>query len=161
MRVSVLLATFVLLLAAPVGAEPFPRPASLEPQVGFWRAVFGVYSRYQVVLHDTVDLDKIYSVLDFRDSSDLGPIALEQLVRDETDAEFARLRGIFRKLDDAGPSPTGLTADEQRIFDLFRSDPSRTKFRDAADEKRLRSQRGLREKFAEGVRIAHRYLPEM
>lgn len=161
MRVSVLLATFFLLFAAPSGADTFPRPASLESQVGFWRAVFGVYSRYQVVLHDTVDLDKIYSVLDFRSSGDLGPIALEQLVHDETDAELARLRRLFRKLDDAGPSPTGLSADEQRIFDLFKNDPSRTKFRDAADEKRLRSQRGLREKFAEGVRIAHRYLPEM
>jgi membrane-bound lytic murein transglycosylase D len=161
MRFSGALATFILLLAAPAGAETFPRPASLEPQVRFWRDVFGSYSRYQVVLHDMVDLDKVYTVLDFSSSSDLGPIALDRLIRDETDAELARLRGIFRKLDDAGPSPTGLTADEQRIFDLYRGDPSRTKFRDAGDEKHLRSQRGLREKFAQGLRIAHRYLPEM
>ena len=134
---------------------------SLESQVGFWRAIFGDYSRYQVVLHDTVDLDKVYAVLDFRSSGDLSPMALEELMRDETQAELARLRRVFNKLDEAGPSPTDLTADEQRIFDLFKRDPSRTKFRDAADEKRLRSQRGLREKFADGVRIAHRYLPEM
>jgi membrane-bound lytic murein transglycosylase D len=161
MRVSVLLATFVLLLTAPLGAETFPRPASLEPQIRFWRDVFGAYSRYQVVVHDTVDLDKVYSVLDFRSSADLSPIARETLIREETDAEVARLRGIFRKLDDAGPKPTGLSADEQRIFDLFRGDPSSTKFRDAADEKRLRTQRGLYEKFSGGLRIAHRYLPEM
>ena len=161
MRFSGALATFILLLAAPAGAETFPRPGSLEPQIRFWRDVFGSYSRYQVVLHDTVDLDKIYAVLDFRSSGDLGPIALDQLIRDETDAEMAHLRRIFRKLDDAGPNPTGLDADEQRIFDLYRADTSRTKFRDAADDKRLRSQRGLREKFANGLRIAHRYLPEM
>jgi len=161
MRFSVLLATFFLLFAAPARADTFPRPESLEPQIRFWRAIFGVYSRHQVVLHDTVDLDKIYSVLDFRSSEDLGPIALEQLVRDETTAELARLRAIFRKLDDAGPKPEGLTADEQRIFDLFRGDTNRFKFREAADEKRLRSQKGLREKFANGIRIAHRYLPEM
>ena len=161
MRFAVLLATFFLLFAAPCRADTFARPASLEPQVRFWRAIFGVYSRHQVVLHDTVDLDKIYSVLDFRSSVDLSPIALEQLVREETTAELARLRAIFRKLDDAGPKPEGLSADEQRIFDLFRGDSNRFKFRDAADEKRLRSQKGLREKFANGIRIAHRYLPEM
>ena len=161
MRFSGVLATFILLLAAPAGADTFPRPASLEPQVRFWRDVFGSYSRYQVVLHDTVDLDKVYGVLDFRSSGDLGPIALDQLIREQTDAELARLRRIFRKLDDAGPNPTDLSEDEQRIFGLFRADTSPTKFRDAADEKRLRSQRGLREKFAEGLRIAHRYLPEM
>ena len=161
MRIAVLLAACCLVVAAPSGAETFPRPASLESQVGFWRAIFGVYSRYQVVLHDTVDLDKVYAVLDFRSSGDLGPIALEGLVHDETQAELARVRRVFHKLDEAGSSPTDLTADEQRIFDLFKGDPSRTKFRDAADEKRLRSQRGLREKFADGVRIAHRYLPEM
>jgi len=161
MRASGLLATFILLLAAPASADTFPRPASLEPQIRFWRDVFGAYSRYQVVVHDTVDLDKVYSVLDFRSSEDLGPIARETLIREETDSELARLRAIFRKLDDAGPKPTGLSADEQRIFDLFRGDSSSTKFRDAADDKRLRTQRGLWEKFANGLRIAHRYLPEM
>jgi membrane-bound lytic murein transglycosylase D len=161
MRFSVLIATFFLVVAAPAGAETFARPAALEPQVRFWRDVFGSYSRYQVVVHDTVDLDKIYSVLDFRSSDDLGPIALDQLIREETDNELARLRRILRRLDEAGPKPTDLSAEEQRVFDLFRSDTSRTKFRDAADDKRLRSQRGLREKFAEGLRIAHRYLPEM
>jgi len=160
--VSVLLAIFFfLLIVTPARADTFPRPASLESQVRFWRAIFADYSRHQVVLHDTVDLDKIYSVLDFRSSADLSPFALEELIRDETRAELARLRALFERLHDAGPKPTGLTADEQRIFDLFRNDTGRAKFRDAADAKRLRSQRGLREKFAEGIRIAHRYLPEM
>ncbi len=162
MRFSGALATFFLLFAAQARADTFSRPVSLESQIRFWRDVFGAYSRHQVVLHDTADLDKIYSVLDFRSSAeDLGPIALEQLVREESDAELARLRRIFRKLDEAGPEPAGLTAEEQRIFDLYRDEPGRSKFRDAADEKRLRSQRGLREKFVEGLRVAHRYLPEM
>lgn len=161
MRVSGRLATFILLLAAaPVSAEHFPRPAYLESQVRFWRDVFGSWSRYQVVLHDTWDLNKVYSVLDFRtQAAELGPIALQQLIRDETDAETARLRTIFLTLDQAGPKPTGLDAAEQRIFDLYRDDPSPTRFRDAAE--RLRSQRGLREKFAHGLRIAHGYWPEM
>jgi membrane-bound lytic murein transglycosylase D len=161
MRFAVLLATFILLLTAPASADTFPRPVSLEPQIRFWRDVFGSYSRYQVVVHDTVDLDKVYSVLDFRSSEDLGPLARETLIREETDSEVARLRAIFRRLDDAGPKPTGLSADEQRIFDMFRGDSGSSKFREAADDKRLRTQRGLYEKFANGLRIAHRYLPDM
>ena len=62
-----LLATFFLLLVVtPTRADTFPRPASLEPNVRFWRSVFADYSRLQVVVHDTWDLDKVYSVLDFR-----------------------------------------------------------------------------------------------
>jgi membrane-bound lytic murein transglycosylase D len=161
MRVSGRLATFILLLAAaPVAAEHFPRPASLEPHIRFWRDVFGSWSRHQVVLHDTWDLDKVYSVLDFRPhAAQLGPIALQQLIRDETDAEIARLRASLWALDQAGPSPSGLGEAEQRLFEMYRADPSPTKFRDAID--RIRSQRGLREKFAQGLQIAHGYLPEM
>jgi membrane-bound lytic murein transglycosylase D len=158
-----LLANFFLLflLVTPARADNFPRPASLEPNITFWRSVFADYSRLQVVVHDTWYLDKVYSVLDFRSYDYLGPIALDQMVKDGTAAEVARIRAIFAKLDEAGPKPTGLTPDEQRIFDMYRDDPTPTRFRDAADPKRLRTQRGLREKFAEGIRIAHRYLPEM
>jgi membrane-bound lytic murein transglycosylase D len=159
--VPLVLAIFFPLIVTPARADTFPRPASLEPQIRFWRSVFADYSRLQVVLHDTVDLDKVYSVLDFRPYADLGPIALETYMRDATATEMARLRAIFRRLDEAGPKPTGLAADEQALFDLFRADTGRHRFRDAADPKRLRSQRGLREKFAQGLRIAHRYLPEM
>ena len=152
--VPVLLATFISLMVTPARADTFPRPASLEPQIRFWRSVFADYSRLQVVVHDTVDLDKVYSVLDFRASSHLGPIALDSYMRDATSYELARLRDLFERLHQAGPKPTGLTADEQRIFDMYRDDRGSAKFREAADPKRLRTQRGLREKFAQGLRIA-------
>src|SRR5678816_491639 len=132
-----LLATFFLLFlfVTPTRADTFPRPASLEPNITFWRSVFADYSRLQVVVHDTWYLDKVYSVLDFRSYDYLGPIALDQLIKDDTAAEVARLRAIFAKLDEAGPKPTGLTPDEQRIFDMYRDDPTPTRFRDAADPK--------------------------
>src|SRR5207302_759238 len=40
-------------------------------------------------------------------------------------------------------------------------DPSPDRFLVAADDKHLRAQRGLRERFAEGIRVSRRYLPEM
>jgi membrane-bound lytic murein transglycosylase D len=152
---------FVLPLRAGAGRD-FPRPAAMESQVRFWRAIFTDYSRYQVVLHDAADLDKIYAVLDFRaHGQELDPPALERLMREETDAGLARLRALFGRLHEAGPNPAGLSDDEQRLFALFRGDSSPDRFLAAADGKRLRSQRGLRERFAAGIRASRRYLPEM
>jgi membrane-bound lytic murein transglycosylase D len=160
-----------LLFASAAGAagaetlprDDFPRPPSLESQIRFWRAIFTEYSKHQIVLHDTVDLDKIYKVLDFRAEADGGmsPALLERLEREETDAELARLRTILRRLQAAGDNPEGLSAEERRVWMLFRDDPAPDRFLAAAAEDRLRSQRGLRERFAAGLRTGRQLFPEM
>jgi membrane-bound lytic murein transglycosylase D len=141
----------------------FPRPEALEPQIRFWKAVFTEYSTNQVVLHDALHLDKVYKVLDFRPQLADGMSAgeVDRLRAIETDVEMARLRATLLRLDAAGPQPQDLTAEEQQVWDLFRDDASAGRFRAAAEEKRLRSQRGLRERFADAVRISRGYLPEM
>jgi membrane-bound lytic murein transglycosylase D len=144
-------------------ARLFPRPLELEPQVAFWRAIFTQYSKHQVLLHDAVHLDKVYKVLDFRmhveDGMDGGELA--SLERIETDLELDRVRATLLRLHALGPHPEGLMAEERRIYDLFADDPAPDRFLLAADDKRLHSQRGLRERFADGIRISRRYLPEM
>jgi membrane-bound lytic murein transglycosylase D len=159
------LATLLALLPAAgmAGTDSFPRPAELEPQIRFWRAIFTVYSRNQVVVHDALDLDKVYAVLDFRPYVDQGMSEgeVDRLRRVETDDAVERLGATLRRLHTLGSNPEGLTAEERRIYDLYRDDPSPTRFLDAAGDKRLHTQRGLREKFGEALRISHRYLPEM
>jgi len=118
----------------PAHADAFPCPAGLEPQVRFWRGIFAETSIHQVVLHDALHLDKVYKVLDFRPELEDGV----------SPAEVDRL-----------------TAEERAIHDLFADDPAPDRFLAAADEKRLRGQRGLRERFGEGLRVSRRYLPEM
>jgi membrane-bound lytic murein transglycosylase D len=161
---SVVVAVLLSLLApvADAATTAFPRPPEIEHQIAFWRRVFAEYSKYQVVVHDTVDLDKVYSVLDFRDlvANGTSLIEVERLQKDETDLEMERIRGLLRRLQD-GASNEQLTVEERRIRDLFKNDSSPTKFIDATDDKRLRSQRGIREKFEEGYRHARRYFPEM
>ncbi len=157
---SAILAAIILHLAPAAGAEPFPRPASLEPQVRFWRNTFGVYSRSQAVVHDTADLDKIYSVVDVSaNAGGLSPGELDDYMRYVSEIEVTRVRGILRRLHQAGANPKDLSAEEQGIFDLFKGDRSPDKFLDAVE--RVRSQRGLREKFAYGIQVAHGYFPEM
>ncbi len=144
-------------------AHLFPRPATLEPQVRFWRGIFAEYSTHQVVLHDALHLDKVYKVLDFRSylADGMSPGQVERMQRIDTDLELERIRATLLRLHALGPEPQGLTAAEQEIHQLFRDDPAPGRFLAAADSKRLRSQRGLRERFAEGVQVSRRYLPEM
>ena len=144
-------------------AALFPRPADMESQIRFWQSIFTQYSKHQVVLHDAVRLDKVYKVLDFRPHVDDGmtDAELAGLERIETGLELDRLRATFLRLHGVGPHPESLSAEERAIYDLLADDPSPDRFLVAADEKRLHSQRGLRERFADGVRVSRRYLPEM
>jgi membrane-bound lytic murein transglycosylase D len=158
------------LITIPIGAARaddeavrFPRPAAIEPQVRFWRAIFTEYSTHQVVLHDALRLDKVYGVLDFRRFLDDGMSegAVERLQRIETDLELERIRATLLRLHGLGSQPESLTPEEQKIWGLFADDSSPDRFLAAADEKRLRSQRGLKERFGDGIRVSRRYLPEM
>ena len=144
-------------------ARLFPRPAQLEPQISFWRAIFTQYSAHQVVLHDALDLDKVYKVLDFRSRLDngLSDGEIARIERFETDLELDRLRATLLRLSALGPHPESLTAEERAVYDVWAGDPAPDAFLAAADDKRLHSQRGLRERFAEGIRASRRYFPEM
>jgi membrane-bound lytic murein transglycosylase D len=134
----------------------------MEHQIRFWRSVFADYSKYQVVVHDTIDLDRIYSVVDFTDLAAQGvdPIELDRAMKEETEIEVARLRSLFRRIAE-GVSRDELLDDERRVYDLFASDRDPDRFLVAGDEKRLRTQRGIRERFEDGYRRARRFFPEM
>src|SRR5262249_29394253 len=163
--IRVLLQLIVLTLAANARAsgDAFPRPATLEPQVRFWRSVFGDYSKHQIVVHDTEDLDKIYRVLDFRPYADgeMNDVQLERLERAAMDDAIEEVRSTLLRLATMGPAIDGLTPEERGIRSLFGPDPSPEAFLEAADEKRIRCQRGLRERFGEGLHTAGRYFPAM
>jgi membrane-bound lytic murein transglycosylase D len=149
-------------LAAAPDPQEFPRPAALEPQIRFWRAIFTEHSTHQVVLHDAFYLDKVYKVLDFRrEAAGMDPVELERLKREVTDLEMERLRRTLLRLHSLGPDPQGLDSEEAAVYALWADDRSPTRFLDAAGDKRLHSQRGLRERFAEGLRESRRWFPEM
>lgn len=167
-RVTIVAAIVVSLalgsaVRARAGAADFPAPASLKTAVNFWKNVFGRYSEHQILIHDTEHLGRVYSVLDYRDlaSSGEGAISLEQTERAGMADEKDRVRSLLIGLDARQGNDGGLTDEERRLWDLFANDANPRKFADAAEATRIRAQRGLRERFAEGVRISRRYLPEM
>ena len=159
-----LLAIAVLASAAPVAAsKDFPEPAALRTQVKFWKKIFADYSKHQIVVHDTENLARVYSVLDFRARAAAGEseLVLDILKKQAIDKERERIRGVLLRLDARQGNTGGLDDEERKVWDLFGNDKNPRRFAEAADPARIRTQRGLRERFSEGVRISRRYLGEM
>src|SRR4029077_21061550 len=93
MRSAILLA-FTIFLTLPqtsgaAGTYAFPRPADMERQIRFWRNTFTQYSQDQIVVHDTADLDRVYTVLDFRSYATAGMTEpeIEPYKKDSAEAE--------------------------------------------------------------------------
>src|SRR5690349_2642821 len=162
-----ILALLVLLSAlapaAVFASAEFPEPVALRTQVKFWQKIFGVYSKYQIVFHDPENLARVYSVLDFRDRAAAGDseLVLDVVERDAIVKERERIRSVLLRLDARQGNTGGLDDEERKVWDLFGSDKDPRRFALAADPDRIRIQRGLRERFSEGVRISRRYLAEM
>lgn len=157
-----LLATLVIGVARAAAAD-FAPPPTLKPQIDFWISIFATYGKRQIVIHDTERLDRIYSVIDFSDldREGLTDTRIELAMQAEEDAEKTRIRSLLRRLDQVDPRTDSLTQEEERIMALFANDRSPGKFSAAAAEDRVRGQRGLRERFAHGVQVAHAYFPSM
>lgn len=137
----------------------FPEPAALLARVAFWEKIFTRFSEYQVVIHDAGQPERIFSVLDFRPKrEEMSEAALERLIASRVSAEKELLSERLRRI--ARGSALGREArEEKRLRSLFPLGTSRASFEAAAS--RIRAQRGLREKFAAGLRRAKTYLPRM
>jgi membrane-bound lytic murein transglycosylase D len=142
----------------------FPVPAELQPQVEFWKKIFATYSTRQVVIHDALYLGRVYEVLDFQPWSDSGlsDAEIAAYSQDKVRSEKEHIRAILLRLHQGGGTdPRNLSPEERKIWALFADVNNPSKFLEAAADDRIRSQAGLRERFAAGVEVSRRYLPEM
>ncbi|MBP1689147.1 MAG: LysM peptidoglycan-binding protein [Deltaproteobacteria bacterium] len=143
--------------------SPVPVLPGLEPQVEFWKQVFATYTTRQVVIHDALHLDRIYEVLDFEPLTDgvLSDAEIAAYAQDKVRSEKERLRTILLELHQRASNPGELSPEEAKIWALFPDVDNPSRFLDAAADDRIRSQTGLRERFAAGVEVARGHLPEM
>jgi len=143
-------------------ADDFPRPKVLEPAIAFWRDVFATYSEHQVVVHDDWYLGKVYEVLDFRSWVSEGePLTISQVNERKRQVDEAkdRVRAILLRIDANGGTADGLGPAERKVHAMFSDLSGDDKFRSAAE--RVRTQSGLRERFALGIARQRGYLPRM
>jgi membrane-bound lytic murein transglycosylase D len=126
--------------AALADTDHFARPAELEPDIAFWRRIYTEVTTEGGVLHDPENLSIVYEVIKF--PSDLGPKQRSKRI-DEAKKRYARI------LEKLASGATDLTAEEQRVHDLWPAGTRRSRFEQAAEE--VRFQLGQADRFREGV----------
>lgn len=136
-----------LVLLACIGSVPalaskaLPRPAGLEPDIGFWRLVFTDVSSTQVVVHDNRYLGIVY------EKFDIPAGATDSTRRRMMDAATAKYEGILKRL--ATGQRSGLASEEARVLALWSGRASNDSLRAAAG--RVRTQQGLADRFQQGL----------
>jgi len=134
-------------------AEAFPRPAALDPAVAFWKDVFTRWDENQVVFFDEMDLSRVYEVRRLPASTG----------RRETEREREHLRAAWKEslVDDLhrlGRSDVDydhLAGRRARLYRLLGESRDPETYLTAAEN--LRSQRGIRRSFLDGVARSARY----
>lgn len=130
----------------------FPIPPEIKPNVDFWRQVYGVWSRGQVAIHDDEHMDVIYEVVKLPAPIQAGFTPLQKnLVDSRVAYHRAKMRGVEERLLTNQP----LSRDDKELLAKFEKSGGKGAIYGAED--RIRTQRGLRERFRRGVEISGRY----
>lgn len=134
------------------GSQTFPVPAEIQPNVDFWRHVYGIWERGDVAIHDNEHMGVIYEVVKLPAPIKEGYTESQrQLVKARTNAYSERVRSLEERLR----SGQSLTSSDKELLAKFDGAGGRGAVYGAAD--RVRAQRGLRERFHRGVEISGRY----
>jgi membrane-bound lytic murein transglycosylase D len=130
---------------------PFPRPASLEPNVSFWVKVFTEYSSRDFVIHDRDQIWRVYQVMTLPGSG--SP------TRDDIDWAHSYLRAKYTDMLThlaSGAQPS--TWEERKVAAMFKGEPL-SAYTEAIDN--LRVQEGLQDRFRDGLLRSRYYTPTM
>src|SRR6516164_997536 len=142
-RVAVcLLATAAMLMArhARAADDPMPRPPQLERDVQFWIRVYTQIDTNAGFLHDQSNLGVVYETLHF--APDSPPSERQHLVEQARE----RYAAALRRIASSGEEP--LSADDQRVRDLWGSEATPGRLRAAVED--IRFQLGQSDRFRRG-----------
>src|SRR5262249_52748227 len=121
--------------------DPMPRPADLERDVQFWIRVYSQIDTNAGFLHDQSNLGVVYDTLHF--APDSPPAERQRLVEQARERYTAALRRIASSGDQA------LSADDQRVRDLWGAEATPGRLRAAVDD--IRFQLGQSDRFRSGL----------
>ncbi len=139
----------------------FAPSKALQGKYDFWRLIFSKYGDKQLVFHHRDHPEIVYSVLDMQEfAATFRGKDYARKVNQATDEETARIKEALLYLAD-GNNPR--TPFQRRLVQLFShlSGSSRTHYREAAEDGQIRNQRGVKERFRDGVVRSGRYLHAM
>lgn len=139
----------------------FAVPTGLKGKVEFWKLIFTKYGDKQLVFHHRDYPEITYSVLDLRELN--KSYSGKELVRRSNQAiedEVARIKETLIYLSEGNEARTPF---QRRLEKLFSHLPGRASrnYADAAEQRQIRYQRGVRDQFRQGVIRSGRYLHAM
>lgn len=143
-RARLLLGGVLVLLAATrvlAAEDPMPRPPQLERDVQFWIRVYSEVDTNGGFLHDERNLAVVYEKLHFAPNA--SPREREKIV----DQGKARYAAALRRI--AAANGGQLSADDQRILDMWGSEGTPARLLEATDE--VRFQLGQSDRFRAGL----------
>jgi len=140
-------------------SEQFVTTPQLRGYVDFWKMIFAKYGENQQVFHFRDKPWVVYAVLDY--SKFKQKYSGKEYERRKTkagDQQTAEIRHSLQHLH-AGNEPRNPF--ERRIQTMFKALEGNTKahYKKALEDKQIRSQTGIKERFAKGISRSHRYLP--
>jgi membrane-bound lytic murein transglycosylase D len=131
---------------------PFPEYEAIRGNVTFWKRVWAEWTLGQVAVHDLEYPGVVYEVVEL-------PGEVEERYTDEqldfveeTRERWEKRLGALEVKVDSGAD---LETDEKRLVLLLTTNAGTDALRDAGE--RVRTQRGLRERFRRGLEISRRY----
>lgn len=136
--------------------DPFPIPEEIRGNVEFWKRVFAEWPLGQVVVHDSEHPELVYEVADLP-----GPIGdsytegQREFASDRRDAWRLRLQ----KLSADVAAGAELSDGDKALALAILTKAGSTALPGAHD--RVRTQRGLRERFLAGLERSSRWLPDI
>lgn len=139
---------------------PFQVSPKLRGRVDFWKDVFAKYGRNQVVLHHREFPQVVFGVLDFSaEAETMNDVVLERH-KDKVEREtLASMKQQIRQLVN-GESPS--TPFQESFVEKMRLVPEGSRsYKRVLDEDLIRTQTGIRERYAEAIGRAWKYLPVM
>ena len=135
--------------SAEIVGDPFMRPASLEPDIDFWRQIFSEIDSDHAFLHDSRHLNVIYETVR------IPPGATARDRRRIADQKRDRYRKTLELL--ANGQRESLDAEQYRVLGLWPKDISSKELKEAA--RRIRFQQGLADRFREGLQRSGAWRP--
>jgi membrane-bound lytic murein transglycosylase D len=157
MRILLLILFVSTGLALDTGSSVFPVPDKLRGRVQFWVDIYSKYGKYQRVVHHRMYPQAVFTVLDFsQEAQRMWPGELESHIKATENAVKSTVEGILRRL---GNGERPITAFEKQIASAMEKVPGgREKYLNAVNDDLVRTQTGIREKFAEAIERSGRYI---
>lgn len=136
---------------------------NMEKRVAFWVDIYSKFSSWQGVLHDSIYLNDIYSIVDFSEIMQNENLSHSQKRKERKKllkSEKKRLQAIFAKLQKVQDSKE-LNPEELKIYNMIIARNESNSFKLSGQEGRLRFQLGQRDYFLKGIYNSGLYFEEM